>query len=221
MNNIHELIDQDSVIELDRKEKYFSISFFGYTYLIWPGLWWGDMESNDIIRLCFGFINERHSRNVILPSLRAGDMMIDVGALYGSWTLPAAAMGVRVKAFEPASYGRSILQQHIKLNKFEQRVSIGAETIDSKSNSIDKLVNNRVEFIKIDTEGMEYDVIRGAKNVIEMYKPKLLVELHTDKLDDYLEFFTNLFPTLKYRHFTMNQKQNKDDKLYYHIYHYQ
>ena len=34
------------------------------------------------------------------------------------------------------------------------------------------------DFIKIDTEGAEFDVLRGATQVLQMYHPELLIEVH-------------------------------------------
>lgn len=37
---------------------------------------------------------------------------------------------------------------------------------------------NRLDFLKIDVEGGEFHVIRGAANTIRKYKPKMIIELH-------------------------------------------
>ena len=34
------------------------------------------------------------------------------------------------------------------------------------------------DFIKIDTEGAEFDVLRGATQVLQMYHPELFIEIH-------------------------------------------
>ena len=43
--------------------------------------------------------------------------------------------------------------------------------------SIDSLALPRVDFMKIDVEGMEVDVLNGALNTIEKYKPIMTVEI--------------------------------------------
>ncbi len=47
-----------------------------------------------------------------------------------------------------------------------------------KQSKLDNLVNkiNRLRFIKIDVEGMEIDVLKGAKNLISKFKPMIYVE---------------------------------------------
>ena len=72
-----------------------------------------------------------------------------------------------------ASYGRASISQKFK--------SFTTETILVRS--LDYLVKkkkikvNKLDFIKIDTEGYEFQVIKGAKETIKKYKPILLVEL--------------------------------------------
>jgi FkbM family methyltransferase len=50
--------------------------------------------------------------------------------------------------------------------------------VDTLDNQIE--VNNlpRPDFIKIDVEGLELDVLNGMTQTISEYKPKLLIELH-------------------------------------------
>ena len=67
-----------------------------------------------------------------------------------------------------------------------------------KSQTLDSLISehfkgNRVDFLKIDTEGAELEVLKGGIETIKKYKPKLLLELHlfkdrnmSKKLEDFL-----------------------------------
>jgi hypothetical protein len=43
--------------------------------------------------------------------------------------------------------------------------------------TIDQLVTNRVDLIKIDVEGMELDVLEGAQASLLRYKPIMLIEV--------------------------------------------
>ena len=230
--NIHEIVptvDPDVMVEVqcystNDGHQYIPIRFYGYEYWINPKLWWGtDISTNDIIRICFTFPNERISRNLVLPTLRVGDLFVDVGAMYGSWTLPAAAMHANVMAFEPDSYSASVLEEHIKLNKCEKRVQVVQDFVGKKrTNSIDRWKLDKVKLIKIDVEGSEFDVLEGAVKTINRCKCNLLVELHTmmhgKKLDEYMTFLTNLCPKVPYRHYILPQKTAEKDDEYYHIY---
>lgn len=47
---------------------------------------------------------------------RPGEVVLDVGAAFGSYTLPALALGARVVAFEPADFNYELLMTNLKLN---------------------------------------------------------------------------------------------------------
>ena len=62
---------------------------------------------------------------------------------------------------------------------------------------------SRLDFIKIDTDGHEFDVLSGAKITIEKFKPQLIFELgqyvmveRNIKFMDYERFFGELNYTL-------------------------
>ena len=58
-----------------------------------------------------------------LDRLAEDDVLWDVGACVGSYSIYAAVRrGVRVVAFEPASYNNSILEQNIVLNKLNDKI---------------------------------------------------------------------------------------------------
>jgi len=56
------------------------------------------------------------------------------------------------------------------LNKFNEGVKIPKVTLDSF------LEIQKLNLLKVDVEGMEYDVIVGAKNTIDKFKPVLYIE---------------------------------------------
>jgi len=45
---------------------------------------------------------------------------------------------------------------------------------------LDSIIKKRVDFIKIDVDGKELDVLKGSKKIIDNYKPKILVEIAED-----------------------------------------
>ncbi len=62
-------------------------------------------------------------------------------------------------------------------------------------NSVDSLIKNKKllkpDFVKIDTEGFEMDILKGMKNTIFEYKPELLIELHGELKEEMLTFLLN------------------------------
>jgi FkbM family methyltransferase len=76
---------------------------------------------------------------------------------------------------DSVSYGRASISQKFKHYKTE---TIKVRSLDYliKKKEI-KIKDNQLDFIKIDTEGYEFQVIKGAINTIKKFQPILLVEL--------------------------------------------
>jgi FkbM family methyltransferase len=66
-----------------------------------------------------------------------------------------------------------------------KRFSINdCDKIEIEVDTLDNIFENtRVDLIKIDTEGSEYDILLGAKNILKKYKPKILLEYHNQNLE--------------------------------------
>lgn len=70
------------------------------------------------------------------------------------------------------------------LGKDVKRFS-SSESVDHqiKTNTIDNLfLNTKVDLIKMDTEGSEYDIIMGGIETIKKYKPKILLEYNAGNM---------------------------------------
>ena len=144
-----------------------------------------------------GWTHEAKAREACL---REGDVVIDVGACIGSWTIPAAIIGKHVYAFEPNKEYCMILGKNADLNGL-QNIDLIPEVIWNKNTKV--VYNNwiarngessrpmtyaitldtfckdkRPDFIKIDVESAELKVIEGAQNVIRDINPRILVEVH-------------------------------------------
>lgn len=56
--------------------------------------------------------------------------------------------------------------------------------------------SKKIDFIKVDVEGMEYEVFQGAENILKKHKPTLLyetyVETNSDKISKMQNFLTSL-----------------------------
>lgn len=81
----------------------------------------------------------------------------------------------------PSSYGslelREPLEKTRKVEYIGQSVSYGMEgTTLIQQVPLDALGLARVDFIKIDVEGMELDVLEGARGIIEAHHPVMIIE---------------------------------------------
>lgn len=122
------------------------------------------------------------------------EVVYDVGAHIGAWTIPAALIGKEVYAFEPNIDCCDILHDNLALNGLNNvtvhniALSNGSwnATVNSCYNDnntsraikLDKVFADPPDFIKIDVEGAELEVIAGARETIHKHKPRLFVETH-------------------------------------------
>ena len=143
-------------------------------------------------------------------------VFVDVGANIGYYSLLGAKKGARVWAIEPDEENFAILEKNVKTNGLEGKIKLvkaGAgekkgwsEIEKSESNfgahklkkgrgiikivKLDDVIKEKVDVIKIDVEGMEAEVVMGAKKLIEKWRPTIFFEygvnLRNRKLLDFL-----------------------------------
>lgn len=136
---------------------------------------------------------------------RNSERILDVGAYTGMYSLVACADGpAEVIAFEPNPAIRPLLERNIRANGWENRITVvpkGASDspgvtkmtipVDTTSarvddagtgptielTTIDEVLGGRsADLIKVDVEGLEARVLRGASETLDRYKPTLIVE---------------------------------------------
>lgn len=73
-----------------------------------------------------------------------------------------------------------------------------SKTVPIKAKRLDSIIN-KVDFIKYDVEGAEYEAIAGSENIIKTYSPDLLVSLYHRNEDMYIlpAFIKSLCPDYK------------------------
>lgn len=81
-------------------------------------------------------------------------------------------------------------------------------SLDSYINS-ENFNDNKIDFLKIDVEGLEYEVIDGAKECLQKYKPKI-----------FIESFDNVFPKMNALLEKLNYKKVRDFKNCNYLYEY-
>lgn len=139
------------------------------------------------------FVEEDIRKQFFYPYLPCN--FIDVGAAHGSWTLPAIAAGSDVVGFEidpryHSSFRENILannnfDKHVKLFSMgladKQGIGCLFELEDIQFAPLDVVMRDlsfAPQYIKIDVEGLEKLVLKGAVKTIDLYHPKLFIEVH-------------------------------------------
>ena len=158
--------------------------------------------------------------------VKRGDVVIDVGANVGIFTLKVAKTVGRSGlciAIEPEPINFKLLEENTKQynNVVRLQEAVGdaegyvklylAETsvghsikkdyglghITVKMETLDRIVERfnikKVDFIKIDTEGCEFEVLKGSKKILSLFGPNLALECHSTqdlhKILNYLKHF--------------------------------
>ena len=128
----------------------------------------------------------------------------------------------KIYSFEPVKDFFKILKKNVEINQLNDKVKIfniglsdkkingsisfykhtdiGVTRIKQDSNgnlTLDKLDNitfedNTIDFIKIDVEGHELEVLRGARETLLKYKPTIFIETFPDKKTKVHEYLTKL-----------------------------
>lgn len=94
-----------------------------------------------------------------------------VGACEGEIFVP------RPNYFSPSSFGSLEIRKESNTEFIGQEIDYTEENcIKTKMTSIDQLNLSRLDFIKIDIEGMEMEALVGAEKSIEVHRPQLMIE---------------------------------------------
>jgi FkbM family methyltransferase len=182
-----------------------------------------------------------YSDNGIRIAPERGDVVIDGGACLGDTALVfsnAVGPGGKVYAFDPVAEHLDVLAHNIKqypyknvqvmpyglsdknvvspplvVNQYSPGFQAGNQKIPLRS--IDNMVMlgdiDRINFIKLDIEGAEFETLKGARESINHFKPKLAVSLY-HKPNDLFELIRHIrnehpFYSLHLGHYTIHQEE--------------
>jgi FkbM family methyltransferase len=148
----------------------------------------------------------------ILPLIRPGDTVVDVGAFIGDHTVAyshAVGKSGSVYAYEPnpvafqclvhnthgmsnvfgfchalgAADGIAGLVGEYASSYIQHNNSSGGLVIQVRRLDNDIPLFGNVDLIKIDVEGYELDVLKGAEKLIEKFHPKMVIEINEIAMD--------------------------------------
>jgi len=124
--------------------------------------------------------------------------VIDVGAWCGTWAKAIEPFAEKVIAFEPDKTHFECLQRNCTINCTPRMEAVGAQLqdvsltednftqakrVDEKGNirmiTLDHMAYEDVDMIKIDVEGYEMEVLKGATKTLESVK-YLMIELNNN-----------------------------------------
>jgi FkbM family methyltransferase len=71
--------------------------------------------------------------------------------------------------------------------------SVKGECLSLESDSLDNIIgtDEKIKLIKIDVEGHEFNVLKGAKKIIELHRPIIIIEVFKNKKKQLEEYVTN------------------------------
>lgn len=93
--------------------------------------------------------------------IHKGDTVVDIGAAFGDFSIHAARKAKKVYAYDPNTHRLDLMNKNILVNK-----SINIKILNKTATSLDEVFkeNNIVHcnFLKIDCEGAEYEILSNA-----------------------------------------------------------
>jgi FkbM family methyltransferase len=164
------------------------------------------------------------------------DIVVDAGAQYGDYAILCAEYYKvkKVYCFEPLKSNLKEIEKNIKLNKLQNiyvyNVALGSENKiinitysgdmagigggRTQKTYLKTLDSYRLKptILKIDVEGFEMDVLRGAVKTIKRYHPKIIIETHTSKLrKEVLSFLDDIGYKVKHYGRSITRKSGEFD----------
>ena len=162
--------------------------------------WWLPDTDTDFDRWILDGEYQKIQRDAILEFVNRDGNAIDIGAHVGFWLKDMCNHFDYVYAFEPIEEVRHCLSRNVTaMNYKTYSFGLGAKndvinvnynptetgnTHASKDGNqtitirkLDDMNLPKIDYIKVDTEGFEIEVLKGGENMIKEYKPFVHVEV--------------------------------------------
>lgn len=181
--------------------------------------------------------------------LPTGMVMVDIGGNIGTFFCQFLHKCEHVYVFEPIPRLNTVIKKSIAFNKADKIKVIekavgdkpGVVTMPDNNNSSiggtdtrqemleipittldDELRDLRkIDFMKIDVEGYELNVLDGARDIILKHRPVILVEVHPIYLEAYkqdplmvISFFRENNYSIKYYSFLVEQRMHRFGRIF-------
>ena len=159
-------------------------------------------------------IREVESTRELQTRLRPKWTVVDIGANIGYYVLQEAKVCTRVYAIEPDPSNYRMLIRNIKLNDYRNittmNLAIGNEAgkiclksdlisnatricrdgeepyAEVEMKTLDSLFpETKVDFVRMDVEGYEFNILQGMREIIDKYRPSMFIEVHRHPLRSY------------------------------------
>ena len=166
------------------------------------------LDKNDVMQMSL-FDYDPIETDIVKSNVKKNDIVVDVGANIGYYTLLMAKIGAIVNSYEPALDNFKLLQKNVQQNNFSQNITLHNKAVSNfigtsklylqknntgghqlgfdpfqTNNSIEvpvtKINLDKIDFAKIDVEGSELNVLKGMK----VLPKKLLIEFSPQKLQN-------------------------------------
>ena len=122
-----------------------------------------------------------------LPELN--NIVFDLGAGVGDYALfSSIRIGKRGKVIsvEADLQTFELLKKNVKENNLKNVIPLNMFVSSERERSIDFIVEKlrlrKVDLIKMDIEGEEYNALKGAIKTIRKFKPRIIIEIHSKEL---------------------------------------
>ncbi len=151
-----------------------------------------------------GTAYEKNLQAEVAALIRPNDLVYDIGAHFGWWTLWFSAMSKFVVAFEPSPSNFQVLRRNIERNRTNVELKQVAASncqgsmafledgtcshvsssrplngVQVKTEQIDAFAEDRPPSLaKIDVEGHAANVLEGMEKTLKNAKPTLILEIH-------------------------------------------
>lgn len=133
-------------------------------------------------------------KSIINSEVKEGSNCLDIGANIGFFThlfLKKSGMTGKIYSFE----SNKIVFATLKMNFVNDKNVITYNGFVGTEILVDEIIKNEVHFIKIDIDGPDLIALKSCNNIIDLYKPKIIIELseasyrqHTIHYSDTIKF---------------------------------